>query len=483
MEKNLKVWFSSPEKKIRPHSHLTWGKCEEYHIYVAKNATEGCQVSVQSPDVRPNMSIEVLGDRKAGNFQIELLREYYVDCEGAKWPDPVVPDSGRFDLESECNVTYLINLVTNRDTVAGEYRLTVRLCEGDEIYDEYPLYITVWNFALEDGKRTYMTCDISRQFLLLRHKTDDPDALYKKYYDMLLHKYHTSAYSLPYDIDDERIDAYLDDPNVRAVHLSSHLSTEEFARYYKKLSQKDEWLKKCNIELTDEPCKMAHYEPIAPEYARICSVFPDPPTYTAFFRNPEDGGGKKATDLLWDYNHVWVPKSRLFCSEDFRDTADRLKARGDKMLWYVCWEPGLPYANFFVDMDGFFHRTLFWQQYFYGVEGLVYWTATWWRDCNPWDSASTVRDLDRYCFGDGHLLYPGDRVGIDGPVASLRLELIRSGIEDFCMLKMAEEAFGREWVEEKIALVTPSLREYNDDHDELDRVRIVIGEKLSKYFR
>jgi hypothetical protein len=81
------------------------------------------------------------------------------------------------------------------------------------------------------------------------------------------------------------------------------------------------------------------------------------------------------------------------------------------------------------------------------------------------------------------MLYPGDRVGIDGPVGSLRLEIIRSAIEDFAMLKLAERTFGREWVEEQIARVTPCLREYNDDHDELIRVRIEIGNKLNEFYK
>ena len=50
------------------------------------------------------------------------------------------------------------------------------------------------------------------------------------------------------------------------------------------------------------------------------------------------------------------------------------------------------------------------------------------------------------------------------------------------MLQMAEKAFGREWVDEQVKSVSPNVREYNDDHEELDRVRVTIGEKLSEYF-
>jgi hypothetical protein len=130
-------------------------------------------------------------------------------------------------------------------------------------------------------------------------------------------------------------------------------------------------------------------------------------------------------------------------------------------------------------MEGFYHRVLFWQQFLYNVRGMLYWSTVYWEYTNPWDSASTVENLSYYCFGDGSMFYPGDRVGIDGPVGSLRLEILRYGIDDFYMLRQAELKFGREWVDEQIKTVTPNIREYNDDHSMLDKIRVIIGERLS----
>ena len=50
------------------------------------------------------------------------------------------------------------------------------------------------------------------------------------------------------------------------------------------------------------------------------------------------------------------------------------------------------------------------------------------------------------------------------------------------MFKLAEKVFGREYVEGQIRRVTTSVREYNDDHHILSKVRIEMGEKLSEYF-
>ena len=483
MEKNLKVWFTTPEQKIRPRSHLTWGKKEDYHIYVAKNATEGCQVSFMAPEDRPGFSVEVRGRADEAGFSIEVLKEHYVSCEGALYPDPVVPDCGKFDLEAGINTTYLINIKTTNDTKPGTYKLKVVLKEKGKIYGKYDVKVTVWAFALNPKKHMDTAFGISQQFLELRHKSDNPAELYKKYYDFMLEKYRICSDFLPYDILDPRADEYLDNPAVTSFRIPHEVPDETIAKYYEKLSKNTTWMAKSYFYGVDEPCNMEAYDKILAFHERLSKCFPGYNAVSPFFKDPSDGGGKKAVDLLDGITTVWCPKARLFKDKWFCDRMHEIDARGERVWWYVCWEPGLPYANVFVDMDGFYARVIMWQQWRHDVRGLLYWTPTWWRDCNPWDSASTVRDLSWYCFGDGSMFYPGDRVGIDGPVGSLRFELLRSGIEDFYLLQMAEEAFGRKYVERLVKSVSPNVRDYCDDHDELDRVRILIGNRLSRYYK
>jgi hypothetical protein len=160
---------------------------------------------------------------------------------------------------------------------------------------------------------------------------------------------------------------------------------------------------------------------------------------------------------------------------------DALKETGNKIWWYVCWEPVYPYCNLQVNELGLYHRQLFWQQYFYNSDGLLYWSTTYWGDTqNPWEDIATVKSLNKSCFGDGSLLYPGKPVGIDGPVASLRLECVRNGTEDFDMLKLAEEHLGREWVDTQIKKVTTTLIDHSDDDELFAKVRKLIGDELEK---
>ncbi len=482
MEKNLKVWFTTPERKIRPRSHRTWGKKEDYRIYVAKNATEGCQVSFMAPEDRKGFSLEVRGNAQKAGIEIELLREHYVSCEGAGWPDPVVPDSGKFDLEAGVNTTYLINIKTNADSVPGTYGFRVVLKENGKLYGSYPLKITIWNFAINPKNHMDTAFGITKKFITQHQPSVDPDLMYKKYYDFMLENYRICGYDLPFDILDPRADEYLNNPAVTTFIIPYDVPDETIKAYYKKLSSNPVWFKKGFFYVVDEPCKMEAYEKIEATHIRLKTLFPNYQAVSPFFKDPSDGGGVRAVDLLEKFQSVWCPKINLFKDKWFVDYMHDRDARGERVWWYVCWEPGLPYSNVFIDMEGFYTRVLLWQQWLHDVRGLLYWQTTQWHYANPWDNTSSVRGLSWYCHGDGSLFYNGNRVGIDGPVGSLRFELLRYGIEDFYMLQLAEETFGRKYVERLVKSVSPNVRDYNDDHDELDRVRILIGNRLSAHF-
>ena len=491
MEKNLYVTFNSMEKKVLPKYYHTFGSIPNGVIYVAQNATEGCQFSVLSKKGQhKNLKIEIVGDLDAG-VKIELLREGYVSCEGALYPDPVFKDDCCFDLEELKNVTYLINASTTLETAPGNYEFKVNLYIDGEFYGEYNLSVRVWNFAINPEEHMDTSFGIDTKWLFMQHKTDDKEAMYKKYYDMLLERYHICGLNLPYDILDPRADEYLNDPRVTNFKLPYIVSDEQtspeeakqkMVDYYNKLKTNPKWLEKAMFYVVDEPLKMEDYERIREVCENLESFYPEYKLVVPYFMDPRDGEGKRAVDLLEKYNVIWCPKSCLFKDEWMKDYMASRREKGDLTWWYCCWEPQLPYANLFIDMEGFYHRVLLWQQYSYGVNGFLYWQTTHWECGSPWDYANMVPWLSYYCFGDGTLLYNGDRIGVDGPVGSLRLEIVRSAIEDYHMLQMAEKAFGREYVEEQISRVTANIREYCDDHRLLTKVRTEIGQKLSEYY-
>ena len=152
---------------------------------------------------------------------------------------------------------------------------------------------------------------------------------------------------------------------------------------------------------------------------------------------------------------------------------------GDDVWWYVCCGPGQPYTNFFVDLPGMAHRMLFWHQKRESVDGLLYWSTTYWNPASgcddPWMSMQTVRDINPNLSGDGSLLYPGKPVGIVGPVASVRLAIIRDGIEDFDYLCLAEELLGPRAAQGYVRRLAKNLTAYETDPWKLEEVRRALG--------
>jgi hypothetical protein len=126
------------------------------------------------------------------------------------------------------------------------------------------------------------------------------------------------------------------------------------------------------------------------------------------------------------------------------------KKAGDTLWMYVCVSPQPPYANFYIDEPGVDHRVLFWQAWKRGVTGLLYWSTTWWGAF-----AKQIPESDRYprrpfSFadlekpptenGDGILIWPGPKMT---PYPSIRLEIIRDGIEDYEYLAILADEIKR----------------------------------------
>jgi len=134
---------------------------------------------------------------------------------------------------------------------------------------------------------------------------------------------------------------------------------------------------------------------------------------------------------------LWVPVLSHYKPED----AFERQAAGDEVWWYVCCGPRAPYPNNFIDHSAINHRIRFWMQEKYGVTGSLYWATTYWwgkdrEPRNPWKDGMSVNPRGGYWGnGDGMLLYPACREPsstpvLEGPVVSIRWELLREGLED-----------------------------------------------------
>ena len=108
--------------------------------------------------------------------------------------------------------------------------------------------------------------------------------------------------------------------------------------------------------------------------------------------------------------------------------------------WYGCVAPEPPYATYRIDDSMLSPRMVSWMQAEYGVLGNLYWATNIYAENINWTYQEIYDyysgNAERYpgANGDGFLFYPGAQYGVDGPVASMRLEAIRDGLEEYELL-------------------------------------------------
>ncbi|MBW8041415.1 MAG: DUF4091 domain-containing protein [Planctomycetes bacterium] len=150
----------------------------------------------------------------------------------------------------------------------------------------------------------------------------------------------------------------------------------------------------------------------------------------------------------------------IYCviSNLYRDDASKKRrAFGDKFWWYVCTGPKAPYCTLFIDHPGTELRVWLWQTWKRRIEGILVWQTNYWtssaaypdseRPQNPYEDPmgwvsgySTAKGNKRpWGNGDGRFIYPPEAAAdahpagpvLDGPVDSIRWEMLRDGIEDY----------------------------------------------------
>ncbi len=141
-----------------------------------------------------------------------------------------------------------------------------------------------------------------------------------------------------------------------------------------------------------------------------------------------------------------------------------LSAKGREFWSYLCTGPKAPWVTLFIDHPAVNLRLWPWMSYAFGLKGILVWEAIYWtshnvhpegRPQNPWtdpmsytsEYGTPYGQIRYWGNGDGRFLYPPNRnVGVDktkyleGPVNSVRWEILREGLEDYEYLRLLERA-------------------------------------------
>jgi hypothetical protein len=292
---------------------------------------------------------------------------------------------------------------------------------------------------------------------------------------------------LPVDILSDEADAYMSDPRVTCFFQLGVGDDNHLKAIYEKLKDHPEWLEKACFYALDEPRTLEMAQKLQAACERLRSLCPGFSITAPFYTNVQIDEDTDQIALMSEIIDVHCPK--LSCWDDkniyskeqmekYPSFAERMKenqAWGEEVWAYVCNTPAAPYLSLRLDDEGLGNRVLFWQLYQREIDGFLYWNATYYDrlpEKDPWKCLDTFGD-DIY--GDGILIYPGDPVGVDGPVASLRLKIARDGVDDIELFYLAEALLGRDWVMERVNRATSSLTSVDVTEDGFYALRAEIG--------
>lgn len=411
---------------------------------------------------------------------VGLYRVAYVSLpiQSKEQPDPLPPLTV-FDVPKDTNQPVWITVYVPKRQPAGEYTGEVRISSANATTTRVPVKLTVWNFELPDKPSTRSAFGLAYECIAKAHGVDPKSIAYrelcKRYYEMMV-QHRLSPYSPPVPIDDPQVGKYLGDTRVTGFVIPYSEDVATLKAGIERL-RKGGWLSKGYFYVVDEPGRQDQYDELKRTTQKIRSIDPTLKVVTPTDRNPECLPGTSFWDGLAGITTIWCPITPLY-----DETAAYAKqAKGEEVWWYVCCTPGPPFPNYHINYDdGIAPRVLMWMQKLYNVQGLLYWNASYWVTTDDvWSDVATIKWIRSDIYGDGSLLYPGSKVGYDGPVSSIRLECIRDGMEDFEYLTLLEKKIGSDKTKALIRRVTTSKTEYVKDPRIVQRVRTEAARILS----
>lgn len=142
-----------------------------------------------------------------------------------------------------------------------------------------------------------------------------------------------------------------------------------------------------------------------------------------------------------DYVDTWCPTLHKYEGEKKEQYDEQ-----EEKWWYTCNSPVAPYPTYHIEDTLLSARAMSWMQAEYNVVGNLYWAVDYYMVYN----GSSSKDMEDYygtavsyprVNGEGFLFYPGGQYELDLPVASLRLEAIRDGLEEYELLYALKERY------------------------------------------
>lgn len=533
----LTVWLPSPADKIK-RDRAFGPSTDTIRLQAARNEYESGQVIVRTTSGTTDIGVtasELTGPGGAKLTGIEVFEQRYItvdrrtpDAGGwgpGTYPDALVPlaPTRRVTASTNANLGIWFTVSIPKDAPAGHYAGSLNITGGTAPL-VVPIDLEVWNFELPDKWSTATAVSIWYQQVARAHGVPygDPrhEPLMRKYYEFQL-KNRLLSSDIPLPVKPKvggrpdllapgpgqdptpaeflaGADKYLNDPRVVRYRIPLYTTGDNENGYHvdaDKLRQLVDGLRAKGIldrayaYYADEPMNETAYTNVRNLFDTVRQIAPDLTHILTLEHLPE----QKLLDFVCAWSFViTVPKPEL------PGIVAQLKERGDLVWWYNAVTHHYPLPGTFIADSGVGHRLLPWIQHDLGVEGYLHWSSTvfgkWihplgYETADRWNDAYGVETAP----GDGFLMYPGNAVGIDGPVGTVRLEWMREGFEDLEYLALYDRksaALATSWGVPKPERGLGSyhdvlhdwLAPYRDDPALFHKVRAQVGAEVAQLF-
>jgi hypothetical protein len=201
--------------------------------------------------------------------------------------------------------------------------------------------------------------------------------------------------------------------------------------------------------------------------SNLVSMSPNPALYS-----DGSGSGRSAVD-------IWVLLPVMY--NNAKSEVDHVLKKGDAVWSYNTlvqdayspkWEIDFDPVNFRIQ-PGFINQSL-------NLTGLLYWRIDRWTS-DPWNNVNNTGAFSSANYpGEGMLVYPGQPVGVQGVVASMRLKWLRDGVEDYEYVQILKNLGKADLAMQIARSVGPDWTHWTRDAGAIDSARQQLGQAINE---
>jgi hypothetical protein len=525
-------------------SNLVWdGKTKTVSVAGARNEHIPFQVVVTAPPPPSRyeraatgffveVSDLVADGARLPRDRVKLYFEHAILCYGKSspaaetgfWPDALAPLTDPFGMAAEFrsavrNRGVWIDVVTPAGIPAGDYAGTVRVTRDGKPVDELKLKVKVYDFALPEETHLITYMGVSGRQLAQFHAVQPGSAEAKA----LLRNYHAFLYgnrmepwfneSLQPEIrasggevtlrfDEPAYHLYLNQWRTKRVILETaprelvsggrgpNDQVRSYLRQVAEFYRQRGWLNRLVFNSPiDEPGTAQAFE----ETRRWATLVHEAAPGVPFLVTKSPAGGNPEWGPLAGYANSFSVHGNELNRPAVKEAIRREQAKGGEITWYISCDQVYPQPNFFIDGPPMDPVMVPWITWRYGMQGILYWDLKYWSQTpDPWLDPVTylsgfLCSRGGILNGEGSLLYPGSRTrrytgqkDVDGPVSSIRLELLREGIEDYEYLWLLKSLGDARFADEAAAGMVVDVRAFSRNAEELAGVRERMARRIEQ---